>query len=526
MTTTTIPRLRATSAILGLSIGLFLLFAHHLAPFVPDDSYISFRYAEHLGHGQGLTYNPGEPPVEGYSNLLWILLCAPLAGAGLELAVWAPRLGVALGVLSLGLLWLILVRRGTALHHLALVLLLFATSGPCVLYAVSGLETPLGSFLLLGAMFAAERVFASKRGWLPVLALCGILFALCRPEGGLLFPATLTLLLLARNRRYRAAEIAFACALFLVAMAAYQAWRMSYFHAPLPTPFLSKGTVGTSLAATWLANLRCLFLRQNHFFAPFGYYHGALLVAAVLAVRSEARRSRQLPFAAVPVAIALLYGAIYFQFVDWMPGMRYFVPLVGLALVALGGGEGLANGRLRPGSSTPVDLLTAYALVLAIGLSSVAVLKLDSRRNEASTRRCLVELGSWLHENVPSRSTLAMSDVGATPYYSELRTIDINPRSLTDRQIAHAGWSDRYFFQCAPDVVVLVSFSATQPVFYRVHQRLFDSPRFQREYRLIGVTRYDEVQDRAYWVFAADSIRLRAEQLASFPAGIGRRPAS
>ena len=44
--------------------------------FVPDDSYISFRYAENLSAGHGLRFNAIEEPVEGYSNLLWIVLCA------------------------------------------------------------------------------------------------------------------------------------------------------------------------------------------------------------------------------------------------------------------------------------------------------------------------------------------------------------------------------------------------------------------------------------------------------------------
>ena len=41
-----------------------------------DDAYISYRYARNLAAGDGLTFNPGER-VEGYSNLLYVLLLAP-----------------------------------------------------------------------------------------------------------------------------------------------------------------------------------------------------------------------------------------------------------------------------------------------------------------------------------------------------------------------------------------------------------------------------------------------------------------
>ena len=35
-----------------------------------DDAFVSFRYAENLINGYGLVFNPGEPPVEGYTNIL------------------------------------------------------------------------------------------------------------------------------------------------------------------------------------------------------------------------------------------------------------------------------------------------------------------------------------------------------------------------------------------------------------------------------------------------------------------------
>jgi hypothetical protein len=508
-----------TALPLALALFVFLLLASHLAPFVPDDSYISFRYAEHLGRGLGLAYNPADPPVEGYSNFLWILVCSGLERCGLDIARWAPRIGIALGMATLAVLWRLLVRRRSPIHQLTLVLLLLATSGPFVLYAVSGLETPLCSFLLLLAIFCAERAHESRPGWLLGLATTGILFALTRPEGALLFPVLLGLLLVAPGGRLRRAEILIASGLFLAVMGAYEAWRVSYFGELFPTPLLSKGSGGAFLRA-WATNLRHLFWRQNQAFAPLGYYYAALLGMAAVAGGWRAVADRGPLLRWWPAGLAILYGAVYLNFVDWMPGMRYWVPLIGLWLAALGG-DGNHALFAPPGRPRKAALGAAYALVLVLGMSSVAIVARDGRRNEASTQRSLVALGHWLRANAPSRAVLAMSDVGATPYYSRLATIDINPRSLTDLEIAHHGWSDRYFFRRQPDLVVLVSFSAREPVFYRVHQRLYDGRRFQRQYRLIGVARYDDT-DRSYWVFAGDWIRFTPEQLATFPAGLGR----
>ena len=60
--------------------GAIVLLAFHASyyyPFISDDSLISLRYAQRLVEGKGLTWTAGHP-VEGYSNLLWVLLNALL----------------------------------------------------------------------------------------------------------------------------------------------------------------------------------------------------------------------------------------------------------------------------------------------------------------------------------------------------------------------------------------------------------------------------------------------------------------
>src|SRR5438270_9286087 len=64
-----IPRLLLAAAALIFPVYILLLWR-----FTVDDAYITLRYAQHLvGHGS-LTDNPGDPPVEGYTTLLWTLL--------------------------------------------------------------------------------------------------------------------------------------------------------------------------------------------------------------------------------------------------------------------------------------------------------------------------------------------------------------------------------------------------------------------------------------------------------------------
>jgi len=41
-----------------------------------DDAMISMRYAKNLARGFGLVWNPGDIPVEGYTNPLWVAFMA------------------------------------------------------------------------------------------------------------------------------------------------------------------------------------------------------------------------------------------------------------------------------------------------------------------------------------------------------------------------------------------------------------------------------------------------------------------
>jgi hypothetical protein len=38
-----------------------------------DDAMISMRYARNFAEGYGLIWNPGQAPIEGYTNWLWTL---------------------------------------------------------------------------------------------------------------------------------------------------------------------------------------------------------------------------------------------------------------------------------------------------------------------------------------------------------------------------------------------------------------------------------------------------------------------
>lgn len=520
-------RVAADVATLVGALALFALLAALMAPFLPDDSYITFRYAGHLATGHGLRFNVGEPPVEGYSNFLWIALLAGAARLGMELEAAAVALGVLAGSLNVALLWWLLRRRGYSGLHLALPVGLLAMAAPLVLYAISGMETALFACLLLALVLMMDGLLARPTVWRGLaLGAAGILAALARPEGVLALPVAAVCVLAfewrrgPERRRALARALLAAGALFAVALVAYHAARIAYFNDVWPTPFLSKGVVDRSLVDAWIANLRQFFLRQSNYYAPAVYYYLALALPALAGVALAGRGRRSVEWTAL--ALVAVYAAFYFNFVDWMPGMRYYAPLLGLLLVPFA----LLGPQLR-GAAAGRRADAGYVLLgVTLGLVSLyalAVLRLDSQQLQAATQQSQVALGRWLRENVPADSTLAMSDVGATPYYSGLRTLDSNPESLTDATIAANGWSSDYFFTVDPDVVVFTAFSLTEPDFYGQHEALYSMPQFQAAYERIGVVRNDWYQDRSYWVFVRRGLAPPVEQMATFPPGISKR---
>ena len=63
-----------------------------------DDAMISMRYAQHLAQGHGLTWNIGEAPVEGFTNLGWTLYMGflhlfPIPASKISLAVMLTSVG-------------------------------------------------------------------------------------------------------------------------------------------------------------------------------------------------------------------------------------------------------------------------------------------------------------------------------------------------------------------------------------------------------------------------------------------------
>jgi hypothetical protein len=503
---------------------LLVIFCFFVGPFLPDDSYISYRYAENLVDRGQLVFNPGEP-LEAYSNFLWIMVCAALYAMGMSLPVVTPVLGALLTLAGLLLLWQLARERIDHPAQLYLPLLAYALSAPLVLYTIGGMESALFGFWLMAMIYGADRVYrAPALRWWTLLGGAGFLLSITRPEGVVALPVMLVWMVWDSRRDEQRTAIMRGAALWLAAFVVlygvYTAWRVSYFGEWLPTPFWSKGYDAFPILTAWHKNFRQYFEAGYHLEAPSGYYFVALFLlgAAGLTVApgdDGPRRTDRLA-----LVTALVMAVLYINFVDWMPKMRYHVPLIGLLCLPI-----VRLGRLLPKAAWPRTLRSPLgvflAVVLLLGAYGMERVRAVSGPMTLGRVDCTIPLGHWLARVLPPGSTIAIGDVGVVPYFSGMRTVDIHPESLTDRHIVREGISVDYMMQVHPDAVIINVRGVYTAKMNPTHYEFYHEPEFAQEYRFIGTVRQQWYFDRSYWVFIHESIPLSSTDLTSFPTGIG-----
>ena len=89
--------MRQRTRILILSLVALAILAAGLSAFhyIPDDTFITLRYARNVLRGKGFVFNPGER-VEGYTNFLWLLIVVFAGKLGFPLVAGARALSLAL----------------------------------------------------------------------------------------------------------------------------------------------------------------------------------------------------------------------------------------------------------------------------------------------------------------------------------------------------------------------------------------------------------------------------------------------
>src|SRR3984893_1394698 len=232
-----------------------------------DDSFISFRYAWNLAHGNGLVYNAGEF-VEGYTNLLWTLLIAGAMALGVSPEVSSKALGIVFWVSLAGFLALRSWRQRDRRPFIPLAAVLVLLMDDYQTWATGGLEPSMFTFLsVAGVLLASEPRAHARR-----LLLAGTLLAAAvatRPDGVIFAAVGIAAAWFVNNDipgRQRLSLVASIALPLMLAGAALAAFKLLYYGDLFPTAFYSKSTLHPYYSQGLYYVY--LFLKKNWFIAP------------------------------------------------------------------------------------------------------------------------------------------------------------------------------------------------------------------------------------------------------------------
>lgn len=335
-------------ALTAVALAGFLALVVRFA-WVCDDAFISFRYAKNLAAGHGLVWNIAESPrVEGFSNLLWVLLISLFERVGANVQGAVPIASALAG----GLLVLLTARavglRDTQLG-LAGALAVVAASPALAVWSTSGLATApfaLFFFAMWCALMRRDKAPNALRAVLFSALACGM-----RADGpGFVLPLLAALAIGGRltgdRRLARASALALGSTLLVVA--GLTAWRLAYYGDWLPNTARAKVALSAlTLERGWnYLAVNALTTLSLPLAWLIGWFGGLNL-----------RQLSALGVAAGFALYAVLAGG------DFMPFGRLLVPALPFVAVAAAAGIGHIACWDRLG---PLPYLLASALPLAL----------------------------------------------------------------------------------------------------------------------------------------------------------------
>lgn len=470
--------------------------------FSTDDAYITLRYSRHLAEGRGLVWNPGEDPVEGYSNFTYVVFGAIALKAKLDPIISLKFLGAGAAIANLGLVYLLARHWVTPFLALLAPVLISAHVGN-TWWAVSGLETTFfQSVLLVTALCTlrgmgyrpsgeddeggprAKREAGYHATWLGAAGIMSALAGMTRPEGPLIFLIAAGTLVLDGLVRFRSGDLddwrrarraVFALVLpFGILYGGYFLIRMFYFGRLLPNtiycksnfrgapPFKQHLHYWTQAAPQLLFALLIPLRRLDprHFFiwgVPIAY---GILMYRVDPIISRFDRHFMAAHAFVCVGVAIAMGHVaHMMLADHMRRVRGIF-LVGLFLVL--------QGRLVLRVAAPMEN------------------KLEDYGPRMQNRE---DLGLWLDARMSHDETFVIGDAGMVPYLARAKVIDafcLNSPVMTGPKIRRSPrrWVD-WVLRQGPERIVVHS---SDPVRlrprseYSFFTRLVKDGRFKADY--------------------------------------------
>lgn len=471
--------LLALAAICSIALALQI---YHFWPYMTDDAYISLRYSQRLIEGHGLTWNDLRPAVEGYTNLLWVLICAGLGALGMNLEAAAHLLGIVTTVAGIVAVAAQVYRDYPAkLRFLSALIacLALSLSAPVAVWSLGGLEQPLLAALLAWAAYFGTRWVSTAKGRPRDADVMGLLLGLAvlaRADAALFAALFYAGAVLADGVRPRSlvarARLLPIPILFFVGQ---EVFRHAYYGAWVPNTAYVK--VAFTLHRLYTG------LRYDVYGVRSEFVFLALALIGCVALWIAGKRKQVIFLGTVSVGW-LLYILVIGG--DIFPSDRHFVPVMALMAFLIAGCGLLTLGAPFRFSRVRVAL---FLLLTLLVLTSDLFSPLETWERGGK------EIGVFLHTAFGEQRPLLVSDAaGVVPYFAHMNVID--PLGLNDYHIARHPMADRgkgfvghelgdgsYVLDHKPDLLLLSNYESE--ALFAADAQLLADPRFATYYQLI-----------------------------------------
>jgi hypothetical protein len=460
-----------------------------------DDAMISMRYARNLADGHGLLWNPGQAPVEGYTNFLWTLWMALLhllRAPESKISLLVMLSGAVILIANLAIVRLVAARLAPESPLVAtLAVWLTAAYYPLIYWTLRGMEVGLVTLTISASVLLALRL--RDRFRFPDLIALALLMAigiLTRPD--VIVPCVVIsgfAVLTARPEHRRNVALVLGLAV-AGTLAVHTGFRLYYYGAALPNTYYLKVS-GATLEARVARGLRGLLgFGVLHLLVPL-----SLSAAGVIAAY-RAARAHPGAYLLAAIFLALCGYSAYVGGDAWdtmlyanryitpaMPGLLIltalgiddlvrehvgsrrravlgfaglFVVVAALTVIAPAATQGLSATRaderwrivralltLAPVFVLPLVRLRAarvvvVAIAVLVAVNGLALsLWLDHNAFYADDDEWTTRYGLALRAATADDASIAVTWAGAIPYFSHRPAIDLLGKS--DRIVATSG---------------------------------------------------------------------------------------
>ncbi len=457
--------------------------------FIQDDAYISFRYIQNFVNGNGLVFNIGER-VEGYTNLLWVLILSVFVMMKMNVESIAQILSVLFGIVVLYITFKIseiidvkddtkLLKKtkneepSTSLKYLNLIpSVLLVCTASFIFWSISGMESTMFiSFTMLGIYFyIKDRNIGKVNYKFPIFIL---LATLTRPEGLYFFGLIIIhkFIFDLKENKSEGIKMFFSrnnlisYSVYIVPVIFYFIIRYSYYGYLFPNTYYAK----TGFSAAYLNSGIEYFTK----FLTSYLLYGIVLIAPLYLFKTKDNIFEVSLFYLIIVAFMLYVISVGG---DVLKQNRFFLPVLPLIYILfakfLTKLYYILKNKLSSGTALVSVFIISILLCIFYYSSQKENLDKDIQSENGLVDKMRIS-GSWFKNKqiqLGRPLNLAATTIGAVSYFAGSNVNVIDLLGLTDKEIAHnpkiipeiselsVGWRERnynadYVMSRSPDYI-------------------------------------------------------------------------